>query len=108
MRRRHRHAGRQQLIWVDIEGHDLHVSNPASGADERASAVAGEALALWRGEPGRALQVLVLLASVAGALYFGRPLLRPRPAPDRPVGMPAYLELAPVGARLDAISRRLS
>src|SRR3954467_5445622 len=29
------HAERQQLIWVDIEGHDLHLSDPASGADER-------------------------------------------------------------------------
>jgi sugar lactone lactonase YvrE len=28
-------TGRQRLIWVDIEGHDLHVSTPATGADER-------------------------------------------------------------------------
>ena len=29
------HAGRQQLVWVDIEGHDLHVSDPARGTDQR-------------------------------------------------------------------------
>ena len=29
------HTRRQRLIWVDIEGHDLHVSDPATGADER-------------------------------------------------------------------------
>ena len=26
---------RQQLVWVDIEGHDLHVSDPARGTDQR-------------------------------------------------------------------------
>ena len=29
------HTRRQRLIWVDIEGHDLHVSDPATAADER-------------------------------------------------------------------------
>ena len=29
------HTGRQRLIWVDIEGHDLHISDPGTGADER-------------------------------------------------------------------------
>jgi sugar lactone lactonase YvrE len=29
------HTGRQRLIWVDIDGHDLHISDPATGADER-------------------------------------------------------------------------
>ena len=31
----HWDARRQRLLWVDIEGHDLHVSDPRSGADER-------------------------------------------------------------------------
>jgi sugar lactone lactonase YvrE len=29
------HARRRQLLWVDIEGHALHVSDPAAGTDER-------------------------------------------------------------------------
>jgi sugar lactone lactonase YvrE len=29
------HASRRQLVWVDIEGHDIHLSDPDTGADER-------------------------------------------------------------------------
>lgn len=58
-------------------------------------------LALVRGEPWRALQVLLLLANLGVAVYFGAPFLRARPVPPIPAGEPAFLALAPVPARLE-------
>lgn len=51
--------------------------------------------ALLRGEPGRPLQVILLLANVGFALFFGLPFLRGRPALPIPTGEPAFLMLAP-------------
>lgn len=59
-------------------------------------------LALVRGEPWRALQLLLLLANVGVASYVGVPLLRGRPVPPVPSGEPAFLSLAPATARLGA------
>lgn len=56
-------------------------------------------LALRRGERWRPLQVLVLLANGAVALFVGVLVLRPRHDPI-PVGEAAYLRLAPVAERM--------
>jgi hypothetical protein len=58
-------------------------------------------LALVRGEPWRALQLLLLLANVGVASYVGMPFLRGRPVPPIPEGERAFLALAPVPARLE-------
>jgi hypothetical protein len=68
-----------------------------------AGAVLGAVLnlvALKRGEPGRPLQVIVLLVGVGVAVFFGRPFLRARPATPMPTGESAFLLLAPAPARV--------